>query len=372
MPAPVGPGKLERVKSMQAVTVTPGQRDSLRVRDIPDVQAGEGQVAVRVLQAGLCGTDAEITAGLYGAAPAGSPYLVLGHENLGLVESAPAGSGLSAGGLVVSTVRRPCPEACLPCRSGENDMCLTGHYLERGIQGLHGFMSERYVEDPRHVVPVPSSLRPLAILVEPMTVAQKALEQTFCIQGRMSWAPRQAVVLGAGPVGMLAAAAMRIRGLEVTVASREAEGSARDALLREAGIGYMSTAGTSVEDLPARLGSIDLVLEATGAAAVIAPALSILGRDGVCVLASVTDVGRQWQIDLGAWNREMVLGNRLVFGSVNAARRHFEAAVRDLVTAEERLPGWMGRLVTRRLPFTDAARALVRDPADIKTVLDFG
>jgi threonine dehydrogenase-like Zn-dependent dehydrogenase len=209
------------------------------------------------------------------------------------------------------------------------------------------------------------------VLVEPMTVAQKALEQTFRIQSRMSWAPRQAVVLGAGPVGILAAATMRIRGLEVTVVSREPEGSARDALLREAGIRYLSTTSAPIADLPRRLGAIDIVLEATGAAAVIAPALGILGRDGVCVLASVTEVGRQWEIDLGAWNRQMVLGNRLVFGTVNAGRRHFEAAVRDLAAAEERRPGWMERLITRRLPFTEAARALVRAPEDIKTVLDF-
>jgi threonine dehydrogenase-like Zn-dependent dehydrogenase len=357
---------------MRAVTVTPGRAGSLHVREVPDVQAASGEVVVRVLQAGLCGTDAEITAGLYGEAPPGDTYLVLGHENLGRVESAPAGSALAPGDLVVCTVRRPCPEGCLPCLSGENDMCLTGHYRERGIQALHGFMSERYADDPAYLVRVPSHLRSVAVLVEPMTVGQKTLEQTFRIQQRMRWQPRQAVVLGAGPVGILAAAAMRLRGLEVTVASREPEGSAREALLREAGIGYVSTASTPIEELPGRLGAIDLVLEATGAASVIAPALGILGRNGVCVLASVTRAGRQWEMDLGAWNRQMVLGNRLVFGTVNAARRHFEAAVRDLATAEERLPGWMGRLVTRRLPFTDAARALEREPSDIKTVLDFG
>jgi threonine dehydrogenase-like Zn-dependent dehydrogenase len=356
---------------MRAVTVRPGQAGSLRIQEVPDLQPGNGEVVVRVLQAGLCGTDAEITAGLYGEAPPGSSYLVLGHENLGSVESAPAGSSVAPGDLVVCTVRRPCPEGCLPCRSGQNDMCLTGHYRERGIQGLHGFMSERYADDPAYLVRVPPHLRAVAVLVEPMTVGQKALEQTFRIQQRMTWQPRHAVVLGAGPVGILAAVAMRMRGLEVTVASREAEGSARQALLREAGIGYVSTTSTPVEDLPRRLGAIDLVLEATGSASLIAPALGILGRDGVCVLASVTEVGRKWEMDLGAWNRQMVLGNRLVFGSVNAARRHFEAAVRDLATAEERLPGWMGRLVTRRLPFIEATRALEREPADIKTVIDF-
>ena len=356
---------------MRAVTVTPGQAGSLRVRDVPDLQPGGAEAVVRVLQAGLCGTDAEITAGLYGEAPSGESYLVLGHENLGVVESAPTGSSLAPGDLVVCTVRRPCPEACLPCRTGQNDMCLTGHYLERGIQGLHGFMSERYADDPANMIRVPARLREAAVLVEPMTVGQKTLEQAFRIQQRLSWQPRQAVVLGAGPVGILAAAAMRLRGLEVTVASREAEGSAREALLRAAGIGYVSTASTAIEDLPRRLGPIDIVLEATGAASVIAPAVRILGRNGVCVLASVTEVGRNREIDLGAWNREMVLGNRLVFGTVNAARRHFEAAVADLATAEERLPGWMARLITRRFPFADAPRALVREPESIKTVLDF-
>jgi threonine dehydrogenase-like Zn-dependent dehydrogenase len=356
---------------MRAVTVTPGQARSLVLRDVPDVQAAPGQAVVKVLQAGLCGTDAEITAGLYGAAPPGSPYLVLGHENLGRVESAPTGSSPAPGDLVVCTVRRPCPEACLPCRSGQNDMCLTGNYRERGIQALHGFMSERYADDPAYLVPVPPRLRPIAVLAEPMTVGQKVLEQTYRIQQRMSWHPRQAVVLGAGPVGLLAAAAMRLRGLEVTVASREEEGSAREALLREAGIGYVSTASAPLEELPRRLGAIDLVLEATGASSVVAPALGLLGRNGVCVLASVTEVGRKREIDLGTWNRQMVLGNRLVFGTVNAARRHFEAAVRDLDACEARLPGWMSRLVTRRLPFTEAARALKREPDDIKTVLDF-
>lgn len=356
---------------MRAVTVVPGEKDSLRLQDVPDPDAGTGEAIVRVVQAGLCGTDAEITAGLYGEAPPGCPYLILGHENLGVVDSAPDGSSLARGDLVVSTVRRPCPEACLPCASGQNDMCLTGHYRERGIQALHGFMSQYYAEDPRFMVRVPPHLKPVGVLVEPMAVAQKGLEQAFRIQQRMSWQPRQAVVLGAGPVGILAAAALRIRGLDVVVASREAEGSARDGLLRDAGIRYMRTTVTAVEDLPRRLGNIDLVFEATGAASLIAPAMSILGRNGVCILASVTEVGRKTEMDLGAWNRLMVLGNRVVFGTVNAGRRHFEAAVRDLESAEERRPGWMAGLITRRLPFTESARAVRREPSDIKTVLDF-
>ncbi|PYQ15254.1 MAG: hypothetical protein DMF80_10045 [Acidobacteria bacterium] len=356
---------------MRAVTIVPREADSLRVQEVPDPAPAAGEALVRVLESGLCGTDAEITAGLYGAAPPDSPYLILGHENLGIVESAPTGSAVTPGDLVVSTVRRPCPEGCLPCRSGQNDMCLTGHYRERGIQELPGFMSERYAEDPAYMVRVPRHLRPVAVLVEPMTVAQKGLEQAFRIQQRMPWEPRHALVLGAGPVGLLAAAAMRLRGLEVTVASREAPGSPRDELLGQAGIRYLSTETIPAEELRQRLDRLDIVFEATGAAALIGPAVSAVGTDGVCILASVTEAGRKTTLDLGAWNRQMVLGNCVVFGTVNANRRHFEAAVRDLETAEERQPGWMGRLITRRLPFTDAARALVREPSDIKTVLVF-
>ena len=350
----------------------PGQTNTLQVQDIPEPQAGVGEAVVRVLQAGLCGTDVEITAGLFGEAPPGCGYLVLGHENLGCVETAPAGAALSPGDLVVATVRRPCPEeSCLPCRSGQNDMCLTGRYRERGIQALHGFMSARYCEDPGNLVRVPPHLRGVGVLVEPMTVAQKGLEQAFRIQQRLSWRPRQAVVLGAGPIGILAAAALRIRGLDVTVASREPQGSTRESLLREAGIAYASTATTTVEELPRRLGTIDIVFEATGATPLIAGAMSLLGPNGVCILAGVTEVGHRVPVDLGGWNRQMVLGNRLVFGVVNAGRRHFEAAVRDLEVAEERLPGWLRRLITRRLPAGDAARAVVREPGDIKTVLEF-
>lgn len=357
---------------MRAVAVVPGARDSLHLRDdVPTPEPSVGEALVRALEAGLCGTDIEIHQGLYGQAPPGSPFLVLGHENLGEVETSPEGSGLNAGDLVVATVRRPCPEMCRPCRSDQNDMCVTGHFLERGIGGLHGFMSERYTEAPRYLLRVPSSLRPFAVLMEPMSIVEKGLEQTHRIQERLAWEPHQAVVVGAGPVGILAAAALRLRGLAVTVAALETEGSFKDTLLQEAGIQYVSTRSTPLDALPANLGPVDLVFEATGAAAAVFPALRLLGPNGVGILSSVTGGERRIEIDVAKWNREMVLGNRLVFGTVNAARRHFEFALRDFEAAEARLPGWLGRLITRRLPFTEVTSALVRNPDDIKTVLEF-
>jgi threonine dehydrogenase-like Zn-dependent dehydrogenase len=339
--------------------------------DVPEPRPADGDVLVKVIEAGVCGTDVEMHEGLYGQPPTGCHYLVLGHENLGVVETAPAGSSFASGDLVVATVRRPCPDACLPCVSDQNDMCLTGNYLERGIKGIHGFMSEWYAESPRYLVKLPARLRPFAVLMEPMSIVQKGIDQALRVQARVAWEPRTAVVLGAGPVGILAALALRLRGLDVWVTALEPEGSFKDRLLSEIGARYLSTASVAVDALPSRLGRIDLVLEATGADALVFPAMRIVGPDGVCVLTSVTNDDRLHNVDVAAWNREMVLGNRLVLGTVNAGRRHFEAAARDLEAAESRHPGWLGRLITRRIRFTEATQALTRDRDDVKTVLEF-
>jgi threonine dehydrogenase-like Zn-dependent dehydrogenase len=358
--------------AMRAIAVIPGKHGSAHLRDdAPDPSPAPGDVVVRVLEAGVCGTDVEIHEGDYGEAPAGSPFLILGHENLGVVESSPAGAHVQPGDLVVATVRRPCPDLCPPCASGQNDMCTTGNFKERGIRGLHGFMSERYTESPDYLVKLPSQLQPFAVLMEPMSVVQKGIDHAYRIQQRLSWEPRTAVVLGAGPVGILAAASLRLRGLDVTVAAREVEGSAKDRLLGEAGIRYVSTATVPLEELARTTGPIDIAFEATGATPVVFPAMRLLGPDGVCILSSVTGGSTAISVDLATWNREMVLGNRVVFGTVNAGRRHFESGARDLESAEARLPGWLSRLITRRLPFTDVAQALVRRHEDIKTVLLF-
>ena len=357
---------------MRAVAVVPGRHGSAHLKDdAPEPRPTEGHAVVRVLEAGVCGTDVEIHEGLYGEAPPGSGFLILGHENLGVVESSPAGADVQPGDLVVATVRRPCPQRCPPCSRGQNDMCVTGHFTERGIRGLHGFMSERYAESPAYLVKLPGHLRPFAVLLEPMSVVQKGIDHAYRIQERLAWQPRTAVVLGAGPVGILAAVALRLRGLEVTVAARELEGSFKDMILREAGIHYTSTASIPLAELPRKTGPVDIVFEATGATAVVFPAMRMLGADGVCILSSVTGGSTSVEVDLATWNREMVLGNRVVFGTVNAGRGHFEAGARDLEITEERIPGWLGRLITRRLPFTDVATALVRRPEDIKTVLVF-
>jgi len=357
---------------MGAVVVTPGTPHSLHVRtDVPAPPLAGESVVVRVLQAGVCGTDVEINQGLFGEAPAGCDYLILGHENLGVVERCPSQSGLWARDLVVSTVRRGCPEGCAACAAERSDMCLTGRFSERGIRRLHGFMSEQYSEQARYLVRVPDTLRGVAVLMEPLSVVEKGIEQALHLYERFSWRPQNAMVLGAGPVGLLAALALRLRGLDVSVAALEPEGSPRDLLLREAEIRYFSTAAGGIQALPERTGRVDLVFEATGATEVVMPAMSLLGPNGICVLSSVTAGHLTLPVDVAAWNQEMVLGNRVVFGTVNAGRRHFEAGVQDMEMAESRFPGWLGRLITRRVPYTDAGRAIEHRPEDIKTVLEF-
>jgi glucose 1-dehydrogenase len=357
---------------MSAVAVHPGTPHSLHVRrDVEAPRAFQEEAVVRVLQAGVCATDVEIDQGLFGETPGGCDYLVLGHENVGRVEWCPAGGALAAGDLVVCTVRRGCAERCPACAEGRSDLCFTGHFSERGIRRRHGFMSELYGEDPRYLVHVPAHLRAGAVLMEPLSIVEKGIEQALYLYERFTWRPRTAVVVGAGPVGLLAALVLRLRGLSVNVAALEPQGSPRDLLLREAGIRYFSTALGAVEELPAQVGRVDVVFEATGATAAVVPAMNLLGPNGVCVLSSVTAGHRALPVDVAAWNQDMVLGNRVVFGTVNAGRAHFEAGVRDMEAAEARFPGWLGRLITRRVPFTDAAGAITHRPDDIKTVLEF-
>ncbi|HEY7510497.1 MAG TPA: glucose 1-dehydrogenase [Vicinamibacteria bacterium] len=354
---------------MKAVAVLPGRNGSLHVRDVPEPVPAAGEALVRVLETGVCGTDVDIEKGHFGDAPPGSDFLILGHENLGVVES-PAGA-LSEGDLVVATVRRPCPEACPPCRADQSDFCLTGNYTERGIKSRHGFMAERYVESPRYLIPVPPALRGLGVLYEPMSVVEKGIDQTWRIQERLPWEPRRAIVLGAGPIGMLAALVLRLRGLDVVACAREPSGNPKDRHLAEAGIRYVSTRETPLEELGRVAGPADVVFEATGAPDVVFPATMLLAPNGVCVLASVTLGDKPVQVDAADWNQHLLIGNRLVFGTVNAGRHHFEMGGRDLAEAERRWPGWAARLITRRLPVDDARAALAPAPGNIKTVVDW-
>ena len=346
---------------MRAITVIPGQAGSAQLDDVPEPPAADGPVLVDTLAIGVCGTDAEIVSGAYGWPPEGRPRLVLGHESLGRVREAPTESGLAPGDLVVGIVRRPDPVPCANCGAGEWDMCRNGRYTERGIKQRDGFGSERYAIRPEFAVKVDLALGRLGVLLEPASVVAKAWEHIERIGSRAEWSPRRVLVTGAGPIGLLAALLGVQRGFDVHVLDRVETGT-KPQLVAALGATYHHG---SVADACA---GADIVIECTGVGQLVFDAMADLAPGGIICLAGVSSAGRELSVDPGAINRSMVLGNEVVFGSVNANRRHYEAAADALSRADAE---WLGRLVTRRVPLDRWSDALTRQPDDVKVVIDF-
>lgn len=356
---------------MKAIVIAPHVADSIHRRDMPDPELGPDDVAVKVIRVGLCATDVELEHGIYGEAPEGSEFLILGHENFGVVEQVGRRvKGWKAGDLVVSTVRRPCG-VCSHCKAGENDMCSSGLYSERGIMRRHGFMAEFYVELPRYLHKIPPDIRDVGVLLEPMSVVEKGIDQAFRLQRRMkTWTPRFGMALGAGPIGLLAAAVMRVRGLRTVVIGREAPTDTRAQIATALGAEYMCVADRTIRDVVKDVGEPGLVMEATGSAQVVFDAMEILDRNGVLCLLSVTSGNTVQPEPIAAINQRVVLGNQVIFGSVNANPRHFTAGVRDLVAIEQAWPGILKRLLTNPMPWEEYRRWFTDRGHDIKATLE--
>lgn len=351
---------------MRALTVVPGRAGSGAVRVVPDPIPAEGEVLVDVVRVGLCGTDAEIERGEYGQAPDGADLLVLGHEGLGRV--ARDAGPLKAGTPVVASVRRP--DGCPNCRAGEQDMCLWGDFRERGIKCIHGFCAERFVESNEYLFVVPEAIFEVAVLLEPLTIAEKGWRHLVTAQRRMTvWEPRTAIVAGGGPVGILAATKLRLQGIDVTVVERQHKPE-KEALLARIGAGYAATSLTPLAKIAERSKRIDVVIEATGNSAVAFECLRLVGANGAVILTSVTGAMRSLEVPADVINQKLVLNNVLVLGTVNAKSDDFRQGIADLSDAERRWPGFLGALITRRVPLADAARALPHDPSQIKTVVE--
>jgi len=318
-------------------------------------------VLVRALALGICGTDREIVSGEYGTAPPGADRLVLGHESLGEVLEAPPGTGVARGDLVVGIVRQPDPVPCVNCGAGEWDMCRNGRYTEHGIKELNGFGAERWRIDPAYLVKVDRSLGSLGVLLEPASVVAKAWEHTERIGRRGVWEPRRALITGAGPIGLLAALMASQRGLGVHVLERATSGI-KPELVRALGGTYHTSAVADIGFDP------DVIIECTAAASIVTEVIGRNAPNGIVCLAGVSAGGKKTLVDVGALNRSLVLENDVVFGSVNANRRHYEAAAKALAKADR---GWLSRLVTRRVPLAQWSEALENRPEDVKTVLDF-
>jgi threonine dehydrogenase-like Zn-dependent dehydrogenase len=336
---------------VKAIAVYPGRPDSAHLADVPeprlsDVADGRG-VLVQVVRVGVDGTDKEINAAEYGRAPDGDDFLVIGHESLGRVLEVGANvpDTIRPGGYVVATVRRP--GSSVYGTIGLQDFTTDDVYYERGINLLHGYLTERYVEDARYVVPLPDSLAEVGVLLEPMTVAQKGVNQAYEIQRRLRvWEPRRAAVLGSGTIGLLAALAMRLRGLEVTCYSLPRAPYLNSALIEALGGRYVSSQDATLVEASADRGPFDLIMDATGFSPLIWEAAELLGKNGVLVLSSITGGDRKAEINSDKINQSFVLGNKIMVGTVNASPTDFRSGVDDLIKAQAIFPGWLEQLLT--------------------------
>ena len=358
---------------MKAAAITPRVKNSLRVIDVAAPRPGHWEVLVDVLETGICGTDEALDAGLVGEAPPGSDFLIIGHENLGVV----SGLGkdvrcLREGDLVVATVRRPCPERCFACRNGEPDMCLTGDYSERGIRKLNGYMAQQYVESPDYLIRVPPELRKVAVLLEPMSIVEKGLEETLKIQERMLWKPERALVCGTGPIGLLAVFALRDMGLETyTFATREKE-SLKARVAEASGARYVNGKEVPMDTISQDHGPFDVIVEATGVSAIAFEAIRLVNRDGVVCLTGLSPHQGVHSVCTDCVNMDVVLNNKAVFGTVSSNRVYFEHALDRLASLERKWPGLLGRMFTRRVDLAHVVEGMHRSKDDIKVVVEIG
>jgi threonine dehydrogenase-like Zn-dependent dehydrogenase len=335
---------------MKAVAVYPGKPNTMHLREltkptVAEIPNGRG-VLVKVLRVGVDGTDKEINAAEYGAAPPGYDFLITGHESFGRVEVVgPNVAELAPGDYVVATVRRP--GSSIYDQIGTYDMTTDDMYYERGINLRHGYLSEYYVDDAEYIVKIPPGLKDVAVLLEPTTVVEKGIAQAYEIQRRLRvWRPKRAAVMGAGTIGLLAALALRLRGLQVTVFGRTAAPYLNSDLVEALGARYESTVTTPIAEGAGNYGPFDLIFEATGASSVVFESMLALGKNGVLVLSSVTGGDHHIEVPADRINLEFVLGNKVMVGPVNANREYFEMGVKDMAHAEAQYAGWLKRLLT--------------------------
>ncbi len=357
---------------MKALTIIPKKEGSILLRDIPKPLIKKGEVLIRVLHVGLDGTDKEVGEGLYGESPKGSEFLIVGHEAIGIIEKTNTVQGFHVGDHVVATVRRP--DDCINCVAGESDMCIKGNYKERGIKGLHGYLSEYYKEKPEWLVKIPYKLQNIGMLLEPMSIAEKAIIQSFEIQKRLVWRPKTAVILGSGSLGIMAALLLRIRGIDVTIVDRTERHKIKSGIFRTTGMRHINSEKRDISDIPKLLKrNIDIVLEMTGNPQVVKKAISIAGKNSSVSLLSVTGNSFVENLDFGRFNYDMVMGNRIIVGIVNSNRRYFEEGVKDMQRIEKNFPGVLRSLITKRIMLNDfSSYDILHDRSQIKVVVDVG
>ncbi len=368
---------------MNAIAVNPGRKEVGQVSHPKPKLTQAPQVKFRMLEVGICGTDREICRFDYGSPPDGFEHLVLGHEGLGQVtEVGESVSTLRKGDLVVPMVRRPCKDpSCQPCRAERSDFCTTGNFVERGIKEMHGFMTEEIVDEEPYLCKVPESLRDVAVMMEPLSVAEKGLEQIWKVQHRLPWLPaeqmqrrdgrgKKAVILGAGPIGILGAMAFKVAGFDTYCYSRSKKPNPKAAIVESFGVPYISALEVSPEELAEQIGNIDVVYEAIGTAVNSFDVLRVLGQNGIFVFTGIPGFPKpHLTFDAELIMRNMVLKNQTAVGTVNASRQAFDWAIADMQEFMKRWPDAVRAVITGRFPLGHARELLLGKATGIKNVL---
>jgi threonine dehydrogenase-like Zn-dependent dehydrogenase len=370
-------------KTMRVIAVSKAKKDLQSFEYPAPIITHDTHVRIRTLDVGICGTDREICTFAYGEPPKGSDYLVLGHESLGRVIEVGANvKTLKVGDLVVPSVRRPCTdESCEPCKADRQDYCSTANYVERGIKSLDGYMAEYYVEHEKFLNLVPIELRDVAVMTEPLTIAEKGLQQVWHVQSRLPWKCTEpgkppghglkAVVLGAGPIGILGTMALLVRGFETYVYSRSKAPNPKSELVESLGAKYISSLEVSAEELAKQVGNIDLVYEAVGSADVSFEVMQVLGVNGVFVFTGIPPEGEKVELLGSNLMRNLVLKNQAIVGTVNADKESFENAIADLVEFKRRWPKQLESIITGRFTPDDYKELLQGKNKGIKNVIKF-
>jgi threonine dehydrogenase-like Zn-dependent dehydrogenase len=349
------------------LATTVGQPDTTSFGELSEPRACAGDVLLRPVRVGLCGTDREIADGLFGVAPEGEARLILGHEMLARVDA--DGGGFTRGDLVCATVRRSCRH-CPACAGGSPDACLSGDYLERGITRLHGFAAELVVESPEHLINVPDGLGALAVLAEPASVCARGIRHAELVAGRQVWNGRRAFVLGTGAIGLLATYLLRMRGYDVWVTSQAPAGAQSAQLAMMSGATYFSTADVTPAEAALDVNGFDVVLEATGDSQVMLDTLSLLARNGVACLLGIDGRPRNVTVDGRVLGMNTVLQNRALIGSVNAHREDWVTAIHALTEARHRWPDALESFVGLTVAPDAFAEAFAF--RGVKATLEFG
>nr|WP_233341000.1 glucose 1-dehydrogenase [Haloprofundus sp. MHR1] len=353
---------------MKAVVVEKGESRPT-VRDVPDPTPEPGEALLRTLRVGIDGTDHEVIRGNHGGYPPGDDYQILGHEAVAVVEDA-NGTELEEGELVVPTVRRPPGETNDYFERDEPDMAPEGLYVERGIVGAHGYMSEFFTSPSEFLVPVPDEFAEHGFLVEPISNTEKALEHAFAARSAFEWDPTSALVLGNGPLGLLTLAALQTPSLPFErtycLGRRDRPDPTIDVVER-LGSTYVDSRETPVDEIPGAHEAVDFVYEATGYAKHAFETVDALAPNGVGALLGIPN-DWEFEVDGGRLHRELVLENKALFGSVNSNVRQFEAAKKRFTE----FPDWFAdALVTGVYSLSEVDAAFETGDDVIKTAVEF-